>query len=110
LARSHDRCAGVSHDLLRGAVVGAALVAASAAGLAAQKTDLVVLKNGDRVTGEIKQLSRGQLEYATDNVGRIYVEWNSIARVSSVNYFEIELSSGRKYYGQLVPPPADGQL
>ena len=95
---------------MRDAIVWVALVAFSAGDLGAQKTDLVVLKNGDRVTGEIKQLSRGQLEYLTDNVGRIRVEWNTIARVTSVNYFEIELSSGRKYYGQMTPPPADGQM
>lgn len=90
--------------------MGMVLVALSAGGLGAQKTDVVVLENGDRITGEIKQLSRGQLEYSTDDVGRIYVEWKKVARVTSQHYFEVELSSGRKYYGLLSPPPADGQL
>lgn len=100
----------MNHSCFRGATVWMLLAASSAAGLSAQKTDLVVLTNGDRVTGDIKQLSRGQLEYSTDNVGRIYVEWKSVARVTSANFFEIELSSGRKYYGRLVLPPADGQM
>ena len=97
-------------QILRGAIVCMALVASSAGGLAAQKTDTVVLRNGDRITGEIKQLSRGRLEYSTDDIGRIYIEWKTIARVTSPSYFEVELSSGKKYYGLLAAPPADGQL
>jgi hypothetical protein len=100
----------VSQGFLRGAIVWVVLVASVAGGLSAQKTDVVVLQNGDRITGEIKQLSRGQLEYSTDNVGRIYIEWHTVARVTSPSYFEVELSSGRKYYGLLAQPPADGQL
>ncbi len=69
-----------------------------------------MLLNGDRITGDIKQLSRGKLEYLTDNVGRIYIEWHTIARVTSPHYFEVELSSGRKYYGRLLAPPEDGQM
>jgi hypothetical protein len=33
-----------------------------AAPVAAQKTDVVVLINGDRITCEVKQLTRGRLE------------------------------------------------
>jgi hypothetical protein len=86
------------------------LLTSSTRGLSAQKTDVVVLENGDRITGEIKQLSRGRLEYSTDDVGRIYIEWKTIARVTSPSYFEVELSSGKKYYGLLAAPAADGQM
>ena len=34
-------------------------------------TDVIVLKNGDRVTGEIEQLEYGLLRLATDDMGTI---------------------------------------
>lgn len=74
---------------------------------AAQKTDVVVLDNGDRLTGEIKQLSAGQLDYSTDDVGRISIEWDKIARITSKNYFEVQTTVGRKYYGRLDPTAED---
>ncbi len=77
---------------------------------AAQKTDVVVLFNGDRITGEIKQLSAGKLEYLTDDAGRIYVEWDKVARITSTNYYEVELINGRKHYGRLEAPAEDFQV
>jgi hypothetical protein len=42
--------------------------------LAAQKTDVVVIANGDVITGEIKGLSRGKLDYNTDDAGRLSIK------------------------------------
>ncbi len=80
------------------------------AGAAAQKTDVIVLRNGDRITGEIKQLSHGLLEYSTDDVGRLKVEWIKLQRITSRMYFEVEVATGRKYFGQLDSAAADGQV
>src|SRR5271170_6767954 len=78
------------------------LLAALLAGRAeADKTDVVVLLNGDHLTGEIKGMSRGQLDFKTDDAGRFSIEWVKIARVTSKHIFEVELSSGKKYYGTL---------
>ena len=74
---------------------------------AAQKTDVVVLDNGDHLTGEIKGLSAAQLDYSTDDVGRIYIEWDKIERITSRNYFEVQTTVGRKYYGRLDPAAED---
>ena len=38
----------------------------------AQKTDIVALKNGERITGEVKELKFGKLEYSTDDVETIF--------------------------------------
>lgn len=73
-----------------------------------QKTDVITLYNGDRITGEIKGLSRGMLDYSTDDVGRLSIKWEKIARVTSQYYFEVETSSGDKYFGYLAPPRRDG--
>ncbi|HSE28020.1 MAG TPA: DUF481 domain-containing protein [Gemmatimonadales bacterium] len=77
---------------------------------AAQKTDVVVLRNGDKLTGEIKGLSRGLLDYSTDDVGRLKVEWIKLLRITSRMYYEVEVRHGRKYFGRLDPPAEDGKL
>jgi hypothetical protein len=44
--------------------------------LARDKTDVVWLANGDRVTGEVVRLQHGKLEFHTDSIGDIWIEWN----------------------------------
>ena len=41
-----------------------------------QKTDVITLKNGDKITGELKELQTGLLELSTDNMSTIYIEWD----------------------------------
>jgi hypothetical protein len=69
----------------------------------AQKTDSVWIRNGDRITGEVKSLSRALLKYSTDDLGTIYIEWDKVVRMSSRATFEVQLNSGEKYYGSLGP-------
>jgi Protein of unknown function, DUF481 len=69
----------------------------------AQKTDIVTLVNGDRITGEVSTLSRGRLEYKTDDEGTIYIEWDKIATVTSTAQFEVGTSDGRRFVGSLRP-------
>jgi len=76
----------------------------------AQKTDVIVLDNGDHLTGEIKGMSVGKLDFSTDDAGRPSIEWIKVARVSSTHAFEVELSSGRKLYGSLGPGEAEKHL
>ena len=91
-------------------LLAAALATVPALPLHAQKTDVVTLRNGDAITGEVKELQRGLLKYSTDDMGTIYIEWNRLARVTSRNYFEVELESGLKYFGTLDPPAQDGKV
>ena len=85
-----------------------ALYAASS--LAAPKTDVVVLLNGDRITGEIKGLEHNQLRFSTNHMGTVYVEWDKIARIESQQFLLLERSDGTRYYGQLVASGEDGEL
>jgi len=71
----------------------------------AQKTDIVTLANGDRITGEVSTLSRGRLEYKTDDEGTIYIEWDKIATVTSTRQFEVGTSDGRRFVGSLSSDP-----
>ena len=74
------------------------------------KTDVLVLRNGDRITGEVKGLARGKLDYSTDDAGRLSVEWEKVARITSVHSFDIEDSFGKRYFGRLAPSSRDGYV
>ncbi|MGH7680456.1 MAG: DUF481 domain-containing protein [Candidatus Eiseniibacteriota bacterium] len=76
----------------------------------ATKTDILVLKNGDRITGEVKGLTGGKLDYNTDDAGRPSIEWVKVAHVRSIHSFEVQASSGLKYFGQLDTTEAPGML
>ncbi len=78
--------------------------------MSAQKTDVVVLRNGDHITGEVKRLDRGQLSYSTDDMGTLSIEWEQVASLRSTSYFEVELASGGRYFGSLGEGPGPGQL
>jgi len=86
------------------------LLLALAVPAAAEKTDILLLKNGDRVTGEIDDLEGGLLIYKTDNMGTLNVEWEDIDRLTSKNFFRVELKSGDLRYGSLVEAPHGGSL
>ena len=64
---------------------------------------MLILKNGDHITGEIKKLQRGTLEFKTERMGTLNVEWPAVARLTSSIDFEVVLDDGRKFYGTLAP-------
>jgi putative salt-induced outer membrane protein YdiY len=66
---------------------------------AADKTDIVVLNTGDRVTCEIKQLVRGRLTVKTDPMDTVTIHWGDVVSLTSTKYFEVEVASGIRYYG-----------
>ena len=68
----------------------------------AQKTDVVTLLNGDRVTGEVTRLSRGQLTFTTDDAGTIYFEWDNVGSVESARQFDVATSDGQRFFGSLA--------
>ncbi len=78
--------------------------------MAAPKTDVIVLKNGDRVTGEIKSLLRGQLELSTDHMGTLLIEWEHIQEVQSKTGQSIELTNGARFFGSLDKPKTENYV
>jgi hypothetical protein len=60
----------------------------------AQRTDELVLYNGNTITGEVKSLQQGKLKFKTDHAGTIYLEWDFINSVTSTNFFEVENQLG----------------
>ncbi|MBE0572227.1 MAG: DUF481 domain-containing protein [Ignavibacteriaceae bacterium] len=69
----------------------------------AQRTDVVVLKNGDKITGEVKFMRVGILTYKTDNMETIEIQWNKIKSITTKNFFEIEVADGRVFFGSIAP-------
>jgi hypothetical protein len=69
---------------------------------ARDNTDVIVMKNGDHLTGEIKGLSAGvlsvKLKYAQGTVG---LEWAQVAHLESNQLFLIQTEGGTVYTGKL---------
>lgn len=68
---------------------------------AAPKTDTILLKNGDRLTGEVKSMKRGRLTLNTDVAGNIELEWDKISSIVSKQHIQIEVVNGTRYFGSL---------
>jgi len=87
------------------------LLAALVAGVAplhAEKTDTLYMKNGDRLTCQIKTLTSGALNVSLDYVdGTIAVGWNRVQRIASPNLFIVHMADGEVYSGRLTIVPSD---
>jgi len=71
--------------------------------ISAPKTDVIIFKNGDRLTGEVKSLERGRLRFNTDATGTISIEWDDIESLSSNQNIQVETEAGLRYLGKLTP-------
>ena len=91
------------------ASVAAAMLLAALPAAAREKNDVVILLNGDHLTGEVKGMERGKLDFNTDDAGRLSIEWDKVTRVTSAHQYEAELTSGERLYGTLSSP-ADREL
>ena len=89
------------HSLLSKFYCALLLILFSAAAWA-DKTDIVLLKNGDRVTGEVKGMERGKLTLSTDHMGTVFIDWVEIDEVFSSTGQAIELTNGQRFYGPLA--------
>jgi hypothetical protein len=63
---------------------------------AAKNTDVVELKIGSVLIGEIMSLAQGHIKFKTDQMDTIQIWWNKVAHITRPRNFEIELSSGQK--------------
>jgi len=64
--------------------------------------DTVIMKNGDRLTGEVKRLEQGVLYIQTDYFsGSVGVDWLQVDKVESKATFQIVLSDGKRLTGSI---------
>jgi Protein of unknown function, DUF481 len=70
--------------------------------VAREKTDTLVMKNGDRLTGEIKGLDQGVLYVSFDYIlGTSSVQWSKVAHLESKQLFIVKTTDGSVYTGTL---------
>lgn len=84
----------------RSFLVVAMLFSVSAVAEAA-KTDVVLLVNGNTITGEIKSLEFGSLRYSTDSMGTVSIDWEDIVSITTKQTLQVEVSDGTRYFGVL---------
>jgi putative salt-induced outer membrane protein YdiY len=69
---------------------------------ARDKTDILVMKNGDRITCEVKGLDAGVLFISIDYVdGTTQVDWTKVAKLESKQLFVVKTADGSVYTGEL---------
>jgi hypothetical protein len=69
---------------------------------AKNKDDVVVMKNGDRFTGEIKKLENGVLYFKADYmVDPVQLDWARVERLESKDHFNVFFSSGKRVTGSI---------
>jgi Protein of unknown function, DUF481 len=69
---------------------------------ARDKTDVLVMKNGDRMTCEIKGLDSGVLYVSFDYIdGTTSVDWSKVTRLESTQMFVVKTEAGSVYTGAL---------
>jgi len=67
-----------------------------------EKADIVEMKNGDRLTCEIKGLSGGVLYLSLDYIdGTVSVNWSKVARIESTRQFIVRTDSGIVHTGTI---------
>lgn len=65
----------------------------------ADKTDVLVLDNGDHITGEVMELDPGQLKFNASHVGTIYFDWTHVVSLTTNQNLAIELTDGTRLFG-----------
>ncbi len=81
----------------------------SAPMLARDKSDVIIMKNGDRITCEIKRLASDTLYIKVDYIlDTLSVEWIKVDHVESKQLFIVKTQDGIVYSGTLSTPSSSG--
>ena len=73
-----------------------------------KRHDTIVMKNGDRLTGEVKRLEQGVLYIETDYFsGSVGLDWLQVEKVESTANFQIVLSGGERLTGTISKVEAE---
>jgi Protein of unknown function, DUF481 len=78
--------------------------------LPAKGQDVVVFKNGDRLSGTIKYLDHGQLIFSSPLIdGDAKLNWRQIARVESERVFQLQTIAGERFLGRIGKSAGSGE-
>jgi len=68
----------------------------------AKRHDIIVMKNGDRITGELKKLEHGVLYIEPEYVSEAYgVDWFQVASIQSAAAYQVVLKNGNRAAGKI---------
>src|SRR3954463_12831445 len=78
----------------------------------AKTIDVIVMKNGDRLSGEIKKIEHGLLYIETPYISgeQVAVDWLQVERIESQRPYRVELDTGKRVRGRIQsdrPPGSD---
>ena len=64
--------------------------------------DVVIMKNGDKFTGEIKALQYGELIFKSDYMkDSVHLDWNRVESLQSKDKYIVSLSDGHRVMGTI---------
>ena len=75
-----------------------------------EKTDLLLLRNGDWITGDFRRMERGLVEFKTDAASTIRVKWPRVLTATTDKIFDIHLADGSRWVGSLLASDSLGQV
>jgi Protein of unknown function, DUF481 len=76
---------------------------------AREKSDILVMRNGDRLTCEIKSLDSGTLAIGLDYAaGTVSINWGKVDHIESKQLFLVKTQDGVIYAGSLSTPATPG--
>ena len=77
---------------------------------AREKSDIIVMNNGDRLTGEIKGLDSGTLSVSLDYIlGSASLDWSKVDHLESKQRFLVKTQDGSVYAGTLGTVRSSGE-
>jgi hypothetical protein len=92
---------------LRGIVLSAIMLASWPLA-AREKTDVLIMKNGDRLTCEIKRLNADVIYISLDYaLGTVSINWFEVDHLESNQLFVVKTQDGEVYSGTLSMPKRD---
>ena len=72
-------------------------------GSAKRNDDVIVMKNGDRITGEIKRLQDGTLFFSASYMASdVSLDWSQVERLESKDLFNVYLTDGGVHTGVIA--------
>jgi hypothetical protein len=90
-------------------LVGMAILAAHPL-YAREKADVIVMKNGDKITCEVKSLSSNTLYISVDYIlNTLSVDWTKVDHIDSKQLFLVKTQAGLVYKGALSTPETSAQ-
>jgi putative salt-induced outer membrane protein YdiY len=90
-----------SHTFVR-LILSIVVIAMLCASASARRKDVVVMKNGDKLTGDVKRLENGVLYVETDySSGSVPIDWMQVESVHSIAGYQVTLSNGQHLAGTI---------